>query len=55
MSERPRSGMTQASEQTTMIASRALAHPIAIFAMALLVMNDHVLKAAYPGLVTGKL
>jgi hypothetical protein len=38
-----------------MIASRALAHPIAILAMALLVVNDHVLKAAYPGLVTGKL
>jgi hypothetical protein len=41
--------------EPTMPASRALAHPIAIFAMALLVVNDHVLKAAYPGLVTGKL
>jgi hypothetical protein len=38
-----------------MIASRALAHPIAILAIALLVVNDHVLKAAYPGVVTGKL
>ena len=38
-----------------MIASRALATPIAIFAIALLVVNDHVLKLACPGLVTGKL
>lgn len=38
-----------------MIASRALAHPIPILAIALLVANDHVLKAAYPGVVTGKL
>jgi hypothetical protein len=37
------------------IASRALARPIPIAAIALLVVNDHVLKAAYPGLVTGKL
>jgi hypothetical protein len=37
------------------IASRALATPVALFAIALLVVNDHVLKAAYPGLVTGKL
>jgi len=37
------------------IASRALATPIAIFAIALLVVNDHVLKLACPGLVTGKL
>lgn len=38
-----------------MTASRALATPLAIFAIALLIVNDHVLKAAYPGLVTGKL
>src|SRR5262249_23942101 len=38
-----------------MIASRALTRPIAIAAIALLVVNDHVLKAAYPGFVTGKL
>lgn len=31
-----------------------LLHPIAIGALALLVLNDHVLKAAWPGLVTGK-
>ena len=38
-----------------MIASRALARPIIVAALALLIVNDHVLKAAYPGLVTGKL
>jgi len=37
------------------MASRALARPSAIAAIALLVVNDHVLKAAYPGFVTGKL
>lgn len=31
-----------------------LLHPIAIGALALLVVNDHVLKAAWPGLITGK-
>jgi hypothetical protein len=36
-------------------ASRALATPIALCAIALLIINDHVLKAAYPGFVTGKL
>jgi hypothetical protein len=30
-------------------------HPIALASTALLVVNDHVLKAAYPGFVTGKL
>lgn len=33
----------------------ALLHPIALGAIGLLVVNDHVLKAAYPGFVTGKL
>jgi len=39
----------------TPLASRTLATPVAIGAIALLVINDHVLKSAYPGLVTGKL
>jgi hypothetical protein len=39
----------------TPLATRTLATPIAIAAMALLVVNDHVLKAAYPGVLTGKL
>lgn len=30
-------------------------HPVAIGAVALLALNDHVLKHAYPGFVTGKL
>jgi hypothetical protein len=33
----------------------ALLHPVALAAIAALVLNDHVLKAHYPGLVTGKL
>ncbi|MEU4626536.1 hypothetical protein AB0G04_41965 [Actinoplanes sp. NPDC023801] len=32
-----------------------LAHPVTVVALALLIVNDHVLKAAYPGWVTGKL
>ncbi len=32
-----------------------LLHPVSLAAVALLVVNDHVLKAAWPGLVTGKL
>ena len=38
-----------------MRASRALCHPIAVLAIATLVLNDHVLKGMYPGVVTGKL
>jgi hypothetical protein len=30
-------------------------HPVTIGAMALLILNDHVLKEAFPGVVTGKL
>jgi hypothetical protein len=33
----------------------ALLHPIALGALALLLVNDHVLKATWPGLWTGKL
>jgi hypothetical protein len=36
-------------------ATRALTAPVTIAAIAVLVVNDHVLKAAYPGWVTGKL
>ncbi|RAO06542.1 hypothetical protein [Micromonospora noduli] len=32
-----------------------LCHPATLFALVLLLVNDHVLKAAFPGLVTGKL
>jgi hypothetical protein len=34
---------------------RALAHPGAVLALVVLVVNDHVLKEAWPGFVTGKL
>jgi hypothetical protein len=33
----------------------ALLHPAALLALAALIVNDHWLKAAWPGLVTGKL
>ena len=36
-------------------AGDALLHPLAVGAVAVLVVNDHLLKAAYPGLITGKL
>jgi hypothetical protein len=32
-----------------------LLHPIALAAIALLIVNDHLLKARYPGWLTGKL
>ena len=32
-----------------------LLHPITVGALALLLLNDHLLKAAWPGVVTGKL
>jgi hypothetical protein len=32
-----------------------LLHPAALLALGALILNDHVLKAAWPGLVTGKL
>jgi hypothetical protein len=32
-----------------------LVHPVTVLAAIVLILNDHVLKAAYPGLVTGKL
>ena len=34
---------------------RALAHPGAVLALVVLALNDHVLKQAWPGFVTGKL
>ena len=34
---------------------RALAHPGSVLALVVLVLNDHVLKQAWPGPVTGKL
>jgi hypothetical protein len=36
-------------------ASRTLVSPVMLVAIAVLVVNDHVLKQAYPGVLTGKL
>jgi hypothetical protein len=38
-----------------MTPAHPLLHPVSLLAIALLVVNDHVLKAAWPGVVTGKL
>lgn len=37
------------------VAGGAILNPIVLAAVGLLLLNDHVLKAAYPGFVTGKL
>jgi hypothetical protein len=37
------------------IAGDGLLHPIPLAAIAVLIVNDHFLKTAYPGLITGKL
>lgn len=38
-----------------MTPAHPLLHPVSLAAIALLVLNDHVLKAAWPGALTGKL
>jgi hypothetical protein len=38
-----------------MRAAHPLLHPVSLAAIALLIVNDHVLKAAWPGALTGKL
>lgn len=40
---------------TARISLAWLAHPVSLLALALLLVNDHVLKAVRPGTVTGKL
>ena len=42
-------------EQGTIRPGAMLASPVFVGSVALLLLNDHVLKAAWPGLVTGKL
>jgi len=37
------------------VSTRAVLHPLALLALALLIANDHVFKAAVPGWWTGKL
>lgn len=40
---------------TFFISLRALTHPLALFCIGLLLVNDHILKTAYPSFLTGKL
>jgi hypothetical protein len=35
--------------------ARAVVHPVTLASLAVLLVNDHVLKAAFPGPITGKL
>jgi len=47
--------MATGSAPKLKVAGDAILHPAALAALALLVLNDHVLKAAFPGQITGKL
>jgi hypothetical protein len=40
---------------TPPVSGFSLAHPVSLAAIGLLVLNDQVLKPAWPGLITGKL
>lgn len=49
---------TNDEERRTVVrptAGDGLVHPVVLVAVGLLILNDHFLKAAWPGLVTGKL
>lgn len=37
------------------VSLRALASPVGVLSLVVLILNDHILKEAWPGLVTGKL
>ena len=43
------------NQQARPVAGDALLHPLVLLAIAVLVVNDHWLKAAWPGPITGKL
>jgi len=47
----PHSGAMQSLERSL----RALGHPLSLASVAFLVANDHLLKRAYPSVLTGKL
>ncbi len=47
--------MSEARRAETAAALRWLGAPVTVLCLALLALNDHVLKFAWPGLVTGKL
>jgi len=42
-------------KRATSAVERGLLHPITLAAIALLLVNDHLLKERFPGLITGKL
>ncbi len=46
---------TVSREPTQAVAGEGLLHPVALAAVLLLVVNDHVLKSACPSAITGKL
>lgn len=41
--------------ESSPIPGDGLLHPLALLAIGILIVNDHALKAAWPGVVTGKL
>lgn len=47
--------MTRSSAESPAVPGEGLLHPLALAAVALLLLNDHVLKAAFPSWWTGKL
>lgn len=49
--------MSKSDERTESqpVIGEALLHPIAVLSVAVLLLNDHWLKARFPGFVTGKL
>jgi hypothetical protein len=49
------SAVATASASRRVLPGDGLLHPVAIAAIAVLVLNDHLLKAAFPGPITGKI
>jgi len=50
------SGLPYSGAMQSLVRSlRALGHPLSLASVALLVANDHLLKRAYPSVLTGKL
>lgn len=47
--------MTASPAHRSIVPADGLLHPLALAALAVWALNDHVLKAAWPGSVTGKL
>ena len=52
---RPHGGGPARTSQPTRVAGDGLLHPVAVAAVVLLVLNDHLFKPILPGLLTGKL